>query len=567
MTDLAGPEPSPRRSPARTGTAFPAPRPRGQKPSGSLAVSGYPSVDDVRYRRGDNAVLRSALIEQWNARCYWCEEPTRFTDTQIDHIIPHTVTPDELHDLVQLHGLSPNFDLHAPANLAPICGTCNRKKADRKLRAPVVTMQLDRAREKQARVINYVRAAVRARKGWSEAVTADLQLTTDADVLARMRLLTERAQSLSEVWQIEFSTGPDDAAVRYTPKPDAAVTTDGVGLPPLFDLPTTDDAAAQIAHQLADVRDYGGDVIVPARYLRASPDSNRPSLAEALGPLDPDDELVLTAGLTPIDPSGTYQLVLVTAAGSLRQSLALHPQRVTVGQRGHRVTLRDASGVFGVFVQIEHPPHGTTVTAQLISQSLTGRYPYRLRELRTFFQLAEPTDQLEIRLNDQPIGRDTDDPIELGPVLMAFRHDTAVIAALDHVQAHSRQRFTIPDQITAEERGDLLLAAQLLVGERIQIPGPSLTIILEPEAIEAFLQKAHDTLGEFGVEGPRYVVHCGPHQMTLGRVTVLAPAARLTNLDEVRAASGAGTSVKAHYQIPNETGYFLQLLPHDYPAG
>ena len=529
----------------------------GREPSTRAAV------ENVRYRPGgDNGVLRSALIEQWNARCYWCEEPTRFTDTQIDHIIPHTVTADELHDLVQLHGLPADFDVHTPANLAPICSTCNRRKADRKLTAPVVTVQLNRAREKQARVIDYVRAAAHARKGWSDAVTADLQLTTTADILTRVRMITERAQGLSETWRIDVSTGPDGAAVRYTPKPDAVVPLDELGLPPLFDLPETDDAA-QIAKQLADVVDFGGDVVVPASYLRASNDSTRPSLAEALL-LSPDDKLVLIAGLGPIDPSDTYQLALVSVTGSLRQSVALYPQRVTVGRRGHRVTLHDASGVFGVFVQIEYSPHGTAITAQLISQSMTGRHPYLLRELHTLFQAAEPTDQLEIRLNDQPLGEHSDDCLDLGPVLMAFRHDTAVIAALDRVQAHSGQRFVIPDQITAEERGDLLLAAQLLAGERIRMPGPSLTVILEPEAIEIFLREVRDALGKVELEGPRYVVHCGPHQMLLGRVTLLAPAARLTNLDEVRAANGTGNSVNAHFQLPDEAGYFLQLLPRDF---
>ncbi|WP_203813561.1 HNH endonuclease, partial [Paractinoplanes tereljensis] len=406
--------------PAGPSSSLPGSTHTGTEPSGNLGV------DDVRYRRGDNAVLRSALIEQWNARCYWCEQPTRFTDTQIDHIIPHTVTPDELRDLIQWHGLPAEFDVHAPANLAPICSTCNRKKSDRKLRAPAVTTQLDQAREKQQRLIAYVRAAARSRKGWSDAVIADLQLTTDAEALARMRLIAERAQSFSEVWQIGFYTGPDGAAVHYTPKPEVAA--DDIDLPLLFDLPATDDAM-RIAHQLDEIRDYGGEVIVPARYLRASPDSSKPSLAEALGPFGPEDELVITAGLAPIDRSNIYQLVLVTAARTLRQSLALHPQRVTVGRRGLRVTLRDASGVFGVFVQIEHPPPVTTITTQLISQSLVGRHPYQLREFRTFFQLAEPTDQLEIRLNDQSIGThaDTDDPVDLGPALMAFRHDTAII--------------------------------------------------------------------------------------------------------------------------------------------
>ena len=67
-------------------------------------------------------LLRLIIFQQWQERCYWCEEPKIYVDIQLDHIIAHTVSWKALDELITQHGLLPDFDVHSAANLAPICG-------------------------------------------------------------------------------------------------------------------------------------------------------------------------------------------------------------------------------------------------------------------------------------------------------------------------------------------------------------------------------------------------------------------------------------------------------------
>jgi hypothetical protein len=92
--------------------------------------------DGIRYQAGDadgNAVLRLALLESWGSRCYWCRAPKDFADVEIDHVIPHTVKPDALDELLREHLTSATreqFELHAASNLGPICRPCNNEKSN-----------------------------------------------------------------------------------------------------------------------------------------------------------------------------------------------------------------------------------------------------------------------------------------------------------------------------------------------------------------------------------------------------------------------------------------------------
>src|SRR4051794_7823335 len=89
------------------------------------------SQSKVRYTGRNDAVLRLKLFQAWRLRCYSCRRPQEYRDVEIDHIIPRTISPARLQQLVEQHGLAADFDLHAPANLAPICGACNTEKSDR----------------------------------------------------------------------------------------------------------------------------------------------------------------------------------------------------------------------------------------------------------------------------------------------------------------------------------------------------------------------------------------------------------------------------------------------------
>ncbi|MFG1997351.1 hypothetical protein ACGFJ7_45975 [Actinoplanes sp. NPDC048988] len=93
---------------------------------------------------------------------------------EIDHIIPRTISPARLQQLIELHGLAADFDLNALSNLAPICGACNTEKSNRDdvLDSPRFALQLVEAR----RLASVVERRVREHTG-GNAVT---RLLTDA---------------------------------------------------------------------------------------------------------------------------------------------------------------------------------------------------------------------------------------------------------------------------------------------------------------------------------------------------------------------------------------------------
>ncbi|MFG1777670.1 HNH endonuclease [Micromonospora sp. NPDC049048] len=132
----------------------------------------------VRYGGADDRVLRLALLEEWGWCCYWRGEPLDVSTAQIDHIIPRTVTPARLAELTAQHRLPDRFDLDAPANLAPICPSCNNDKRDGDyLDAPVLHKKLvdaDRRAPAVVRRVNAYKTAVTVGRALIAAATADL---------------------------------------------------------------------------------------------------------------------------------------------------------------------------------------------------------------------------------------------------------------------------------------------------------------------------------------------------------------------------------------------------------
>jgi hypothetical protein len=80
-----------------------------------------------------SGVERIAIWTAHSKRCAYCEEPLKYTDLEIDHIIPRSLRkkPQELHKLLVQLSIHANFDLDSLDNLLPAHGSCNfRKKAN-----------------------------------------------------------------------------------------------------------------------------------------------------------------------------------------------------------------------------------------------------------------------------------------------------------------------------------------------------------------------------------------------------------------------------------------------------
>lgn len=90
--------------------------------------------------------LRAALLAAWNEGCAWCGRWIAITETEIDHIVPQGVPVEERTEILRLHGLPSNYDVHATRNLVPACQRCNRFKGSKPPpNVPIVAFVLAKA--------------------------------------------------------------------------------------------------------------------------------------------------------------------------------------------------------------------------------------------------------------------------------------------------------------------------------------------------------------------------------------------------------------------------------------
>jgi 5-methylcytosine-specific restriction endonuclease McrA len=99
--------------------------------------------------RGDlTPALRLALYEEWDRRCIWGREPLRFNELEIDHLIPKSLSGEELDRILADYGLPSSFDLYALTNLVPSCRFCNATKGSKPVpSAPIIKVHLEKARK------------------------------------------------------------------------------------------------------------------------------------------------------------------------------------------------------------------------------------------------------------------------------------------------------------------------------------------------------------------------------------------------------------------------------------
>lgn len=75
--------------------------------------------------------FRECLWKVHKEKCLYCENPIRFFDLEIDHLIPEYLidNPEEFELKKTEYGLEKTFDIQGVENLAPSCSKCNNSKS------------------------------------------------------------------------------------------------------------------------------------------------------------------------------------------------------------------------------------------------------------------------------------------------------------------------------------------------------------------------------------------------------------------------------------------------------
>jgi hypothetical protein len=124
----------------------------------------------IRYGKSYDLLIRFALWDVWENKCWICEELKFFQDIQIDHVIPRNISEDKLSALKVYHNRPDEFDLDGLENLAPACVKCNNNKSDEaRLDRPIITFTLLKVEKRMPRVESRIRD-IRSNRGISKAL-------------------------------------------------------------------------------------------------------------------------------------------------------------------------------------------------------------------------------------------------------------------------------------------------------------------------------------------------------------------------------------------------------------
>lgn len=84
-------------------------------------------------RREVGEIERIAIWTAHLKRCAYCGEPIKYSDLEIDHILPASLakSPDKLRGIISKFALPPDFSIAALRNLLPAHRICNSRKRDR----------------------------------------------------------------------------------------------------------------------------------------------------------------------------------------------------------------------------------------------------------------------------------------------------------------------------------------------------------------------------------------------------------------------------------------------------
>lgn len=156
-------------------------------------------------------VQRVALWEAHNKRCIYCDEPIRFGDLEIDHIIPESVlsSPRELDRIIQEYGLTSNFEVESYYNWVPCHRRCNLKKSGYVLsrnRALVFLEQAQRLQPKVTRLEKvYSKRQETDKMLVALAINVERGLISADQVLAHLRGIDAGQHDFKLIQALKFS--------------------------------------------------------------------------------------------------------------------------------------------------------------------------------------------------------------------------------------------------------------------------------------------------------------------------------------------------------------------------
>ncbi len=91
-------------------------------------------MTDKKYKKKNkkSILVRTALWEAYEEKCFYCGEYLYYNNLEIDHILPDSIQyqPQRFEKIKEEYGLDSNFEINSYYNLVPSNTGCNRKKSN-----------------------------------------------------------------------------------------------------------------------------------------------------------------------------------------------------------------------------------------------------------------------------------------------------------------------------------------------------------------------------------------------------------------------------------------------------
>lgn len=145
-------------------------------------------------------VERFAFWQRYKGICVHCEQPLKFADLHLDHIIPISLTkdPKAFANLLARYELQPDFDVNDYYNFFPCHPSCNRRKSDMLLPVSVMSDFLQRAKKNAAAVHKIVDKKKKERWRVEILVMAEHALQLDAVTKSEASYLRQVIRCMKE---------------------------------------------------------------------------------------------------------------------------------------------------------------------------------------------------------------------------------------------------------------------------------------------------------------------------------------------------------------------------------
>ena len=381
------------------------------------------------------------------------------------------------------------------------------------------------------------------------------------DYASRLTALTALGDDLFAHWIADPARTPEGLVFSFRERYPGAAEDHPFAYEPTFTFPPDDPEAQHFEKQWLQVKNYGGKAVVPGRFVESLNINASEEEQRALGFDRPEEtyELEIQTRSTAQGLPLACTLEVKDQAGNRVAAVPFQFTSQVSGARGATLSGPDSSGVLGIEL-IYDAVDGSGNFAFNFSSPF-GRLPYDLRPIAELVIALVEGNEIHLKRGHSIFGK-----AAVAETFSPYDERLArLIIALDDVQKHFEQQWSLPEGLTGNDLSELETLVKLVQDGYVEWPYKSLRMTFRADALEDVVQSdffnaTGAIVGRFGSFGMEFA----GHRVELGSVQFFGGQMELTNRDEVRAAVGSGVDTVGKWKCIDGTAIHVQTItPHE----